>query len=78
MTIMETEAMFFNNGDVREEFATDDFVRNHLVPSFHMDVDCYKGYMVLVRLGIKEHPKPIWLVKALSLPNFVPTSPIFC
>ena len=33
--------------------------------------------MVLVRLGDQEHPKPIWLVKALSSPNCVPTSPIF-
>ena len=34
--------------------------------------------MVLVRAGDEEHPKPNWLVKALSSPNFVRTSPNFC
>lgn len=33
--------------------------------------------MVLVHAKDEEHPNPIWLVKALSSPNFVPTSPNF-
>ena len=33
--------------------------------------------MVLVRAVDEEHPKPIWLVKALSSPNFVRTIPNF-
>ena len=73
--------MFFDNGDIREEFAADDHyvgpARNRPAPSFRVAVDCYEGYMILVRPGDEEHPKPIWLVKALSSPNFVPTSPNF-
>ena len=47
------EAMFFNNGDVREEFVADDHyvvpARNRPAPSFRVVVDCHEGYMVLVR-----------------------------
>ena len=81
MTIVESEAMFFNNGDVRGEFATDDHyvgpAHNRPAASFRVAIDCYEGYMVLARLGNEEHPKPIWLVKALSALNFVPSSPNF-
>ena len=81
VTVVESEAMFFNNGDVREEFAADDHyvgpARNRPAPSFRVGVDCHEGYLLLVRAGDEEHPKPIWLVKALSSPNFVPTSPNF-
>jgi len=81
VTIVESEAMFFDNGDIREEFAADDHyvgpARNRPAPSFRVAVDCYEGYMILVRPEDEEHPKPIWLVKALSSPNFVPTSPNF-
>ena len=67
--------MFFSNRDVREEFAMDEHyvghVRNRPASSFHIGVDCHEGYMVLVRARDEEHPKLIWLVKALSSPNFV-------
>jgi hypothetical protein len=73
--------MLFSNGDVRKEFDADDHyvgpARDRLAPSFRVDVDYYEGYMVLVRPGDEDHPKPIWLVKTLSSPNFVPTSPNF-
>jgi hypothetical protein len=81
VTIVESEAMFDNNGDVREEFAADDHyvgpARNRPALSFRVGVDCHEGYLLLVHAGDEEHPKPIWLVKALSSPNFVPSSPNF-
>ena len=49
ITIVKSKAMFFNNGDVREEFAADDhyvgLAHNRPAPSFCVVVDCYKGYM---------------------------------
>ena len=70
--------MFFSNGDVREEFAVDEHyvgtARNRPAPSFRVGVDCHEGCMVLVQAGDEEHPKPIWLVKTLTSPNFVRTS----
>ena len=39
--------------------------------SFRVGVDCHEGFMVLVRAGDEERPKPIWLVKKLSSSNFV-------
>ena len=81
VTIVESEAIFFSNGDVREEFVVDDHyvgpAHYRLASSFYVAGDCHEGYMVLVRLGYEEHPKLIWLVKALSSPNFVSTSPNF-
>lgn len=63
LKIVEPDTMFFTNRDVHEEFAVDKhyigFARNWPAPSFHMGVDCYKGYMVLVRARDEEHPKPI-------------------
>ena len=80
--IEKSEAMSFNNGDVREKFAADDQyigpARNHPAPSFHVTIDSYEGYTVLIETRNEEQPKPIWLVKALSSPNFLPTSPNFC
>lgn len=44
--------MFFSSEGIYEEFVVDehcvDLARNRSAPSFHMVVDCYKGYMVLV------------------------------
>ena len=72
--------MFFDNGDIREEFATDDHyvgpARNRPTPSFRVAIDCYEGYIILV--CHEEHLKLIWLVKILSSPNFVPSSLNFC
>ena len=51
--------------------------RNCPTPSFRVVVDYYKGYMVLVRPRDEEHPKPILLVKTLSLPILFPTSQNF-
>jgi hypothetical protein len=31
----------------------------HSTPSFRVVVDCYEGYMVLVRARDEKHPKPI-------------------
>ena len=45
--------------------------RNCPTPSLHVVVDYYEGYMVLVRHGDEEHPKPILLVKTFSSPNIV-------
>ena len=74
LTVVESDAMFFNNGEVCEEFAIDkDYVghaRNHPAPSFRVGVDCHKSYIVLIHVGDEEHPKPIWFVKAFSSPNF--------
>lgn len=71
----KSNTMFFSNVDVREDFvAYKHYVgptRNRPTLSFNMVVDCYKGYMVFVHVGDEEHPKPIWLVKTLSSPNFV-------
>jgi hypothetical protein len=73
--------MFFSNGDVREEFAMDEHyvgpARNRPAPSFRVGVDCHEGYMVLVRAGDEDHPKSIWLVKALSYPILFKLSPFF-
>lgn len=49
-----------------------------MVLSFHVVVDCHKGYMALAHAIDKEHPKPVWLVKTLLSPSFVPNSPSFC
>ena len=79
--IVESDTMFFRNGDVREEFAMNEHyvgpTRNRPAPSFRVGVDCHESYMVLIRARDEEHPKLIWLVKALSLPNFIRTSPNF-
>ena len=81
MTIVESEAMFFSNGDVREEFTADDHyvgpAYNRLAPLFCVVVICYEGYMVLVQTGYEEHLKLIWLMKVLASLNFVSTSPYF-
>ena len=81
LTVVESDIMFFSNGNVREEFAIDEHyvgpARNQPAPSFRVGVDCHKGYMVLVRAEDEEHPKLIWLVKALSSHNFVQASPNF-
>ena len=73
--------MFYSNEDVREEFAADDHyvgsTRNHPAQLFCVVINCYEAHMVLVQASHEEHPKPIWLVKALSSPNFVITSPTF-
>ena len=82
LTVVDSDIMFFSNGGVREQFAMDEHyvspARNRPALSFRVGVDCHQGYLVLVRVGNEEHPKPIWLMKALSLPNFVRTSPNFC
>ena len=81
LTVVETNTMFFNNGDIREEFAMDEHyvgpARNRTAPSFRVSVDCHECYMVLVQAWDEEHPKPIWLVKALCSPNFVRICPNF-
>ena len=63
LTVVKSDTMFFSNGDIREEFAVDEHyvgpTRNQPAPSFRMGVDCHEGYMVLVRTGDEEHPKPI-------------------
>ena len=52
MIAVESNAMFFINGDVCKEFATNEHyvghARNCLAPSFRVDVDGYEGYMVVV------------------------------
>ena len=81
LTIVVFDTMFFSNRDVREEFAIDEHyvgpAHNWPAPSFCVIVDCHEGYMVFVRAGDEEHPKPIWLVEVLSSLNFVRTSPNF-
>ena len=75
---MQSEAMFFDNGDIREKFVADDHyvgpARNRPALLFRMAVDCYEGYIILVHLEDEKHLKPIWLVKTLSSENFVSTS----
>ena len=70
-------AMFFINGDICEELVVDKHyvgpTRNGLALSFHVVVNCHGGYMVLVHARDKKYTKSLWLVKALSSPNFVPT-----
>ena len=70
--------MLFDNGDVCKEFTMDEnyvgLAHNRPTPSFRVGVDCHESYMVLARVGDEKHPKPIWLAKALSSPNLVPTS----
>jgi len=62
LTVAESNTMFFSIGNVREEFAMDEHyighARNRPAPLFRVGLDCDKGYMVLVRIGDKEHPKP--------------------
>ena len=81
LTVVESDTMFINNRNIQEEFAIDKYyvglAHNQVALSFRMGVDCHKGYVVLVRVEDKEHPEPIWLVRALSSPNFVRTSPNF-
>ena len=73
--------MFFDNEEVREEFAMEKHyvgpMCNRPVPSFCVGVDCHKDYMVLVRAGDEEHLKPIWLVKTLFSPNLSELASIF-
>ena len=63
LTVVESNAMFFNNKDVCEEFVTDEhyvgLVHNCPAPSLRVGVNCHEGYMVLVCGGDDEHPKPI-------------------
>jgi hypothetical protein len=79
VAIMDFEVIFTSNGDVREEFTVDahyvGHARNRPAPSFHVTVDCFEKYVVLIYPRDEEHPKQIWLVKILLSPNFVPTSP---
>ena len=79
MTITGSNAMFFNNGNVREKFAMDEHyvgcARNRPVPLFRVFVNCHEGYMVYA--CDEEHPKQIYLMKALSSSNFVQTNPNF-
>ena len=79
VAIMDFEVIFFSNGDVSEEFTMDEHyvghARNRPAPSFHVTVDYYESYVVLICLRDEKHPKQIWLVKILLSPNFVPTSP---
>ena len=81
LTVMESDAIFFNNEDVSKEFAIDehyiDPIHNRHVPSFRMVVDYHEGYVVLVYARDEKHLKQIWLVKALSSPKFVQISPNF-
>ena len=66
LTVVESNTMFFSNRDVCEEFAMNEHyvgpVRNPLVLSFCLGVDCPKGYMVLVQARDEDHSKLIWLV----------------
>lgn len=49
---MEFDIIFFNNENLYEEFAVDKqyggLVGKCLAISFHVGLDCYKDYMVLV------------------------------
>lgn len=60
---MESNVMFFGNGDVCKEFAVDKHYigleRNRLALSFCVDINYHEGYMVLVRVRDEELPKPI-------------------
>ena len=60
LMVLESDTMFFSNGDVREEFVVDEYyvgpARNRTAPSFCVGVDCHEGYMVLVRAVNEEHP----------------------
>ena len=71
--------MFFSNGDVHEKFTVHEhyigLASNYMAPSFHVNVKCYVGYMVLVCTRDMEHPNPIWLITTLLSPYFVPTNP---
>lgn len=57
--VKESNTMFFSNEDIYKEFVVDEhyvgLACNCLIPSFHMVIDCYKGYMVLVCAGHDEH-----------------------
>jgi hypothetical protein len=52
LTVVESDTMFFSNGDVWEEFAMDEHyvgpARNQPAPSFYVGVDCHEGYLLLV------------------------------
>ena len=54
--MVESDIVFFSNGDVREVFVVDEHyvgpARNRPAPSFYMGVDCHEGYMILVRAGM--------------------------
>lgn len=73
--------MFFTNGVIDEEFVVDKHyvgpTQNHLAPSFHVAIDCYEGYMVLIRAIGEKHPELIWLMKALLSPNLFELAPTF-
>ena len=53
LTVVESDTMFFNSEDVREEFAMDEHyvgpTCNRSAPLFRVGVDCYKSYMVLLQ-----------------------------
>ena len=65
------------NEEVREEFDVDD----HYVgpasscppPFFRIAVDCYEGYMLILRLGDETYAKLVWVATCKS---FVQTK--FC
>lgn len=45
--------------------------------SFYVVVDCFEGYMLILRLGDESYAKPVWVARVLSLPNFISTNPHF-
>lgn len=81
-TILQSPAMHFCNGDIREEFEAYESYINPLrvcpQPSFRGAMDCYEGHMVLLRPEHEEFFKPVWSARALSKPNFVITNPHVC
>ena len=50
---------------------------NRPLPSFHFAVDCYEGYMLVLRLRDETYAKLVWVAKALSKSNFATSSPHF-
>lgn len=63
VAIVEFEVIFFSNGDVHEEFTMDEHYVGHVcnrpAPSFHVTVDCYESYVVLICPRDEKHPKQI-------------------
>lgn len=71
---MEYYAMFFNNGDIYEEFVVDvhyiALLAIFQLQFFLCDFNCYEGYMVFVRAKDEQHPHTNLVGESIIISQF--------
>ena len=81
LTVVESNTMFFDNGEVHEEFAMDEhyvgLARNRPVSLFRGGAVCHEGYMVLVRAQDEDHPNQFGWWKHCLHPILFELAPTF-